>query len=195
MNREEWLSHLVDTIKADRTLGTWVRNYNSVNALASFPARPGRKPKVGDLVRDADGTDVLLVSPLISSSLEVAVVTYWLMVRRAYRLRDTRQCTTQRGSAALSMAGFNRPFDRCVPTERLLDAIGPLVETLVDAYGEYPSAEVNVATRPTQSTRLLKVMCDGNAFPHDDYILRMSQAQYDRGAPGCGVCSALMTLA
>lgn len=146
---------------------------------------------LGDIAMDADGTTVLLVSPLISESLEVALVTYWLQVRKRYGFTTRQSLKTRRAEDAMFRAGFVAPFDKCIPSERTIEAMATTVTDLVDAYGEYPSAPVNEAPAPTQTTRLLKVVCPAR---HIDgpYILRMSRSQVDRGAPYCGVCTTRM---
>jgi len=188
MTREEWLLLLQEYMRTDARLYHASRYGTTLKLLSSFPSRATRHVQVGDLVRDADGSTLGLVSPLLSSSLEVATVVYWLIVRRDY---VTGGLTSRRAADSLAGAGFNAPFTRCVPTEELIDRLASCVETVVANYGEYPAADVNLTTRPTQSTRLLKVMCNNI---HEPYIVRMSASQFDRGAPMCGVCRSYMYL-
>jgi hypothetical protein len=190
--REEWLRKIDQEMRADNRL-SWGRVYSAPYnpILPSFPARSTRTVLLGDLAQQEDGTTVLLVSPLISSSLEIALVLHWLRVRQRNYFHDARKLTTRHAADVMGMAGYVAPFKSCVPSEALIDRIDYVVNRVVDRIGEYPSEDVRLVTRATQTTRLLKVACT-NHF--DDYILRMSQKQYDRGAPRCGVCSALMSL-
>lgn len=194
MTREEWLAELVEELRRDRTFGQ--TGCMVVTVLPSFPARSARSVLLGDIAQqEGDRQPVLLVSPLIATSLEVALVTYWLLVRRYNALYDRNRLASERAGRLMGYAGFTFPFKQCVPTEHLIDRMGALVDRLVNRIGEYPSSEVALARRPTQGTRLLKVSCSGLEYGHDDYILRMSAAQYDRGAPHCGVCGSRMSLA
>jgi hypothetical protein len=191
--REEWLRLAADEIRNDPAM-YYVSAYSPVpTILPSFPGRSSRSVLLGDIAHTEEtGAPVLLVSPLISSSLEVTIVLYWLLVRRGQGMTDARQLTGRYNGQILEAAGFQAPFKQCVPTERLIDRVSAVVDRVVLAHGEYPSQDVRLAPRATQSTRLLKVACNGH---RDPYILRMSQKQFDRGAPACGVCNAAMILA
>lgn len=191
MTREEWLEILALAMQDDRNL-IYVSRYNTLpKVLSSFPSRSTRRVVLGDFARQTDGTRLALVSPLLSSSLEVACVVYWLLVRSNYYMWDARTLTNRGNSETLQNAGFNMPFNQCIPTERLLDTLEACVNAYVARVGEYPAADVNPEARRTQSTRLLKVVCHNI---HEPYILRMSASQFERGAPKCGVCGYDMTL-
>lgn len=193
MTREDWLAGMAAAmIRNDRIRG--VSRYAGVPVvLPSFPGRSTRSVLLGDIAQqEGNGAPVLLVSPLIATSLEVSIVLHWLLVRRTYGLYDTNRMTSIHNSEVMEMAGYVAPFKACVPSERLIDDITAVVNAYVNGAGEYPSQEVALVRRATQTTRLLKVVCSNHREP---YILRMSQKQYDRGAPQCGVCAAYMTLA
>lgn len=192
--REEWLRHMDDALQGARNLSHGrVYNYRTNPVLPSFPGRSTRSVLLGDIaIQESDQSHVLLVSPLISSSLEVAIVLYWLRVRQAYGFTDAQRLNSARAGRTMEWAGFNAPYRQCVPTEELIDRIAPVVESVVNTHEEYPSQDVALARRATQTTRLLKVVCP---LPHaGDYLLRMSQKQYDRGAPQCGICGQRMTV-
>ena len=192
MNREEWLSEAQNELRAS----TLTTPFNRITLLPSFPARPGRKVKVGELITDDDLNVIGLVSPLLADSLEVMTVAYWLLNRRRLGRMSDRSLTTNNGQNYMRMYGWTAPYTACLPSERLIDILAECTARLVRRIGEYPAAEVNLPTRRTQTTRLLKVECSGAAMhPHDPYILRMSQSQADRGLPHCGVCSITMSLA
>ena len=193
--REEWLIGCVGYVQRHRDFRSRhaLTGRRIPTLLSSFPAKARRKPTVGELVRDDEGNTLALVSPVLSSSLEVTVVAWWLTARYQQGLIDPRTLTTRRGSDRLTRAGFRAPFTSCVPTDDLVSSLESLVTNWVDSWGEYPAADVNLPTRATQTTRMLKYVCNGGGFnDHADYIVRISQSQVQRGRPGCGICGREM---
>ena len=188
--REQWLN-AVRVYAADAGL-RYTGTGPIVRMIPSFPARATRKVRLGSFVTDADGRHIGLVSPLLADNLEVATVAYWLQVRRQFSAYEDRDLTVRHVQRGLEHAGFIEPFTSCVPSEELLDRLSRVVQSVVAQYGDYPAAEVNLPTRPTQGTRLLKVACSNN---HDEYVVRMSRTQYERGRPQCGVCMCRMNIA
>lgn len=184
--REQWLN-AVRVYAADEGL-----RYTGpiMRMIPSFPARATRKVRLGSFVADAEGRRIGLVSPLLADNLEVATVAYWLQARRWFDAYEDRDLTTRFAQRGLETAGFIEPFTSCVPSEELLDRLARVVVKVVNNYGDYPAVEVNLPTRPTQGTRLLKVVC-----VRDEYVVRMSRTQYERGRPQCGVCCDFMSIA
>lgn len=186
MTREEWLTYLVPAIDAPSNL----------TLLPSFPRRNARRVVLGELVRDAQTQPVGLVNPTLADSVEVVVVALYL--RDRLRVNGTGERLTAHACRWLTMRGWqDAASGRIIPNDDLITAAEGHARRMTEAHGAYPHALVEIPRRATQSTRLLKVECTGgrSGRAHDPYILRMSAAQFERGAPGCGVCLDAMHLA
>lgn len=132
-----------------------------------------------------------LVSPALSESVEVVTVLDYLHARwrAAYwnAYNPTRPTAAERHR--LAHYGYEAPFSRIVPTTAALDRIQATTAHIVSLLGDYPHEPVAVAPYRPQGTRMLKAMCSGTEHdPHADYIVRISQAQADRGMPLCPIC-------
>lgn len=197
--REEWMSGAHTYMRCNaRSHMLTLYSYYTPDAsrwLPSFPSRSTRTVMVGDVAVQTDNTRLGLVSPLISSSLEVMCVVYWLAIRMDNRLEGKRSMATRRAETIMTRAGFSAPFTQCVPSERTITAMSAMMEAYVSTAGEYPAEYVELRPERTQGTRQRKVYCGNN---HDDglgqYIVRMSASQYERGAPDCGVCGNMMEM-
>lgn len=184
MNREEWLD------KFSRNCVSY-----PINMLPSFPRRNARKIVLGELVMDDNGRALGLVNPTLSDSVEVAIVALYLSDR--FRVNGVGARLTATACRWLTMKGWQDVASgKIIPSEDLIALAEEKVRWMEDAgFGAYPHALVPVQARRTQTTRLLKVACTGNTMrAHEEYIVRMSAAQFDRGAPMCGVCGSRMSL-
>lgn len=66
---------------------------------------------------------------------------------------------------------------------------------IISELGEYPHGAVSMATTTTQTTRMLKAVCEClGADPKNQYTVRLTQKWALKGMPICPLCDASMTL-
>lgn len=201
MNREEWLGMaartIVDAMLPAHSSADW---FQDASFSVGFPQRRTRRGRLmWDHAVTEEGRVHVFVSPLVDNSvLAMSVLLHAIVNIYNQQLPPVMRRRYRGVDATLHTLGFAAPYDRVVPTQRLLEKIGEVLEGVPD----YPHEAVAVATRQraTQPTRLLKLQCDGFLVEtlgdsrHEPYIIRISRAQYDRGKPGCGVCRMPMLL-
>lgn len=195
-DRETWLAAAWLHIATSDGL-----NPNTAREVVPLPSFPRTRVRTGTILGElapittgrAGRFRAALVSPALSQTPEVVTVLDYLHTR--WRATYWNAYNPTRPSAAerhrLEVYGYEAPFSRIVPGPRAWDRIHDLTARLVADLGNYPHEPVAVATHRPQTTRMLKASCQGSdARPHDDYIVRISQAQADRGLPICPVCWA-----
>lgn len=61
------------------------------------------------------------------------------------------------------------------------------LEKIADKLEEYPHSQIDVSTKPKQSTRLLKAWC-----PECGYTVRVTRKWLEIDAPTCSICEVIM---
>lgn len=181
-DREAWLTALA--LRAGRYLSASCTESDEepvVRLSCGFPATQGRRKVAAAQIlapqHSADDTAELLVSPVVDDAVQVARLVLPLLLC-AYT-GDYRQ------GNAWADAVRRAHLDR--------DTLPEWAYVLLEGLGAYPHAAVTLPPVATQSTRLLKAVCDGNG-EHAAFIVRLSARTFDMGAPLCGVCHAAMEL-
>lgn len=169
MNREQWLVGLASRMT----------NGESVAVLPSYPAQRARSGRVADIGRDEDGRTVLLVSPLLAESAEVAVVLAYLIDR--VRIVGTGRLTDRRAGFLRSRGWFVDGWT-VNPTDERARQVFDLVDDYVAEVGEYPAEAIQSGRRRQTGSRMRLVSCT----IHDDVRVRLSSSQIESGAPLCG---------
>jgi len=177
MTREEWLNQLVAELRP---------MFAAINAplpekirvTCGFPSSKARSLNraIGEhwsSVASDDGHDEILISPVISESMEAAAVLVHELAHAACPgaghkgefVRVIRALWLE-GKATATVAG-----------QVFRDNFGPIVE----AIGPYPHATLNVGrVRKVQSTRLIKSWC-----PTCGYTIRLTEKWASLGLPEC----------
>lgn len=179
MNREEWLDLLVAKLRPliDETGDFTVAEH--VRISTGFPSAGGlnRKKRVlgecWDAKVSADGSNQILVNPVLEDPLTVAAVTL-------HEMNHTATPGAKHKGAFVRLAkrlGFVKPWTGSVPGQELMERL----TAIVTGMPPYP----HVALVPTpeekkQGTRMLKLVC-----PECGYTARTTKKWIDATLPVC----------
>lgn len=205
LNREQWLTRafrLVVLHDMNPTSPTYRMLDDRLERVAVLPSFPNRTTRTGAVLHDrqttTDARTVLAVAPTLAENAEVVAVLDYM----ATRWRSETSYNPARPSswerARLAANGYGPRYDQVIPGPEALARITDTTAAVVEALGDYPAEAVSTAVRRPQTSRMLRLVCNGPArstgATHDPYILRMSQTQLDRGAPLCGICHARLAV-
>jgi hypothetical protein len=179
--REEWLVAAIDEVRPlfaakASPVATKVR------VTCGWPSNAKRSGAVGECWSDtasADKSMEILISPAISDP---------------YRVMDIlvhELCHTLSGAMNHGVA-FRKAADamHLVPSAGKAgykattggDAFKAAFSSIIDGLGDYPHAQLSMATRKTQTTRMLKACC-----PDCGYTVRLTHKWAAMGLPSCPV--------
>lgn len=192
LNREDWLNKLAAKIQP------WL---DEINQAVVFPfritcgwpssgglsTRPNRT--IGQCWATETSTDdhaEIFISPVLDDPVEVAATVAHELLH-ASGLKGHRR----NFAAAAGRIGLEGPATGTVAG----DAFKQRIHGVLEALGPYPHARIDYTkdTKKTQTTRLLKVTCLTCEEDGEPYLVRMSQATLDRGAPWCPIHQEPMT--
>ncbi len=188
INREEWLTWCVALVK--RLLDAPIKD--DIRITCGWPSKGAlAKRRVNGECWSpdvsADGTTEIFISPLLDNGLEVAAVV-------AHELLHATGLKGHRANfaKAAQRLGLDGPATSTIPGEVFEQRITSILEIL----GPYPHARIDPkqTERKKQTTRLLKVSCASCENEDDPYIVRMSAATLERGAPICPIHNEGMRL-
>ena len=175
MNREQWLQQFA----AD------VLRVPGVTVLPSCPAARARGGRVCELATDEQGGTVLLVSPTLADSLEVAVVVAYLVDR----LRATGPAGRLGARAArqLGAAGWRVNGWVVDPSDARAEVLASQVETFTVLHGDYPAAPVAQSARRSHArSGVLTLTC----MTHSQVRAQQTRRQFADHPVNCGHCDA-----
>lgn len=209
-SRDTWLTYARDGLFRDDNplrdmfMREWVSGASpAMPAIReSFPRtarRAGSTPLLVEVVRDNERRPNILVSPVVSTGQEASLLVAYGMIRYLATPNSSTwpaNRLTRAETRLLGGAGFSAPFQKVIPTDLTVGIVTGMVEYAERQWGEgYPDTGVHFDLRaqatmaPRQTTRMLRAFCDDE---HDEYILRISRSQAERGRPMCGVCGETM---
>ena len=168
-SREDWLTALVDVYR-DALQQSGIVIPARIRVSCGFPStfrRSGTLYECWTETASTDGTFEVLISPTVDQPMIVAHLLLQALVRGA------PGCMSGKGStydAAINAACAASP-------ESFAAAWGEAVATL----GAYPHAALLVSGRKTQTTRMLKAVCDAGC----GYTIRLSGKWAAKGMPIC----------
>jgi hypothetical protein len=180
LNREQWLNQLA--AKARPSITRWLEaGGDEESALRiSCGYAPNRRTSTAAVLippmASEDFTAEAFISPALSDKHEVAAALLPLLV--AAYAGDWRKGATYRNG--LNACGLNAA------------TLPRWAAEAVASMPAYPHASVDLEAMPKQTTRLIKVACYGdlmNGEAHAAYIVRLSRATLELGAPICPICS------
>jgi len=177
MNREEWLESAVAEVRPVFTVfGSPLPK--QIRVTCGFPSRNARSRlrSVGEHwspKASSDGTHEILISPVLSASLDVLGTLVHELCHAATD-GDGHGAKFTRLARKMSLEGK--------PTETTAgDKFKTAFADLLDGLGMYPHAKLNVGfDKKTQSTRMHKASCQ-----HCGYTIRLSQKWANVGIPDC----------
>lgn len=186
MNREAWLQSLALRLSDDFTqVGQVVPAKLAIGV--GFPSSGGTsrlRQRIGECWNgDAcdDGTFQIFISPVISDSVRAGDVLVHEMCH-AVLPKGTKH--NRRFSALAKDMGLDGKPTATFAGPRLVTRLNALIAE----FGPYPHSKLALSPRmPRQTTRLLKVLCDGCG-----YTVRVTRQWLDKGAPICPTCGVEM---
>lgn len=155
----------------------------NLRVACGFPSTFRRSGALGETFQakdSADGATEILISPTLSKPAEVLAV----LIRQL--MQTVAHGNAGHLSACCAAAGIIPGKPNTVPA--LLIAAQSAVDSIAQALGEYPHAELSLADRPKAPTRLLKGLC-----PSCGYTIRLSAKWAKQGMPTCP-CGDLLNL-
>jgi hypothetical protein len=203
--REEWMDSLVEKMRG--TFEEAGRALPEVKCSAGFPPRGGLAPKTrtrGCCMFGPDGSAHVFVSPLEDLPGDVFGIMLHELVHAACGPRKPGEKSGHgKDFKALGLkVGLEGKPKVMWPKDEVVQWF--MDKTLAEL-GWYPHKrlEPDIKEKP-QSTRMLKVQCNGTRqradgqletrLAHDDYTLRGSKSQLERGVPLCPICGQDMTV-
>lgn len=196
MTREDWLLQVIDKLRpiyeaSEVPIPEKIRvstGWPSRNALGTKSRRLG---ECWAVEASEDAVNQIFISPLLATGKEAV-----------------RTLAHELVHAALPFgAGHKKPFVAACKKVGITDGPpksaepGPELQEKLDAIlatmESYPHAALVPKSKDkTQSTRMLKIWCIGDADEspelHEEYVLRGSRKVIDKGLPSCPICKQEM---
>ena len=176
--REQWLAAALEAMKPVAATLTGQNMADRIRIGVGFPSTYRRSGTLAECWPDVDSGDAhaeVIISPTIADPVEV----FARLLGQALR--------TLPGAMSIASVSYREAFDAVHLTvgadkNAILysDAFYDQWESLIAALGDYPHAELSVAVRKTQSTRMLKLQC-----PQCGYIIRTTGKWVAQGIPVC----------
>lgn len=179
--RHEWLEdagHYAAKLLRDRTD---LEVPKAVRVSVGWPGL-GRKA-IGScwhLKASGDGHREIFISPVLEDGVQIVATLIHEMIHAS--LPDDAKHGKLFGKPARAV-GLEGKLTATYAGEELEGLIKAWVETR----GQYPAKGLlkSLGAEKKQTTRMLKVSC---CREHEEYVVRMSRAQFERAAPICGIC-------
>jgi hypothetical protein len=177
--REEWLGGFVDELRPVFT-GAGFPLPDRIRVTCGFPSKNGRSDKARRIGEhwspkaSEDQTHEISVSPVIDDPFEAAAVLAHELCHAATD-GDGHQGRFPKAARALSLEG--KPT-ATVGGKEFRETFG----ALIDGLGAYPHARLNVNSKKTQGTRMIKASC-----PTCGYVVRLTGKWAALGLPICPV--------
>lgn len=183
MTREEWLLSAVNLLREDfnNTIPEKIR------VTCGWPSRGGRAEKkqvLGEVWPpkcSEDGHTEVFIAPTIGDGIKALDTLVHELVHAAVGCDVGHKGEFRTLAKALGLEG---KMTSTSAGETLLIRLQAIEKEL----GTYPHAKLTPINKKTQSTRMLKVICDSCG-----YLLRTSRKWADLGVPTC-VCGSTMSL-
>jgi hypothetical protein len=171
-DREAWLTSLASLIQDD-VLGRQGIQLDRYRVCLGFPPN-SRKALARTLDRgqSKDGHAEIFISPEFGPQDAIKIAVH-LTHEMLHATLDMPQAHAAPFSMYARLIGFERPYHKPIPSDRLSQQLANLVQSV----GPLPHASITLP--PSQPTRLLKITCSN----HCGMVLRASSKQTKRFAP------------
>jgi len=151
-----------------------------VRVTCGFPSNARRSGAVGECWADtasADRSMEISVSPVVSDPMRVAdILVHELCHTVAGAMNHGRAFQKAADAMHLVPAAGKTAYKATTGGDAFKAAFGAIIEGL----GDYPHAQLSMATRKTQATRMLKAVC-----PSCGYTIRTTAKWAAMGMPTC----------
>lgn len=185
LNREAWLHVVADKLAPDfLSVG---KPFPKLAISCGFPSKgatSSKQQRIGECWNGAackDGTFQIFISPFISDGVRAADILVHELCHAVLPLGTKHNKTF--ANLAMSMGLEGKPTATVAGK-----ALAERLNALVALVGPYPQSPlVHLGQSKTQSTRLLKVACEGCG-----YTVRVTDKWLKVGAPICPTCGVEM---
>lgn len=185
--REEWLTAAIAEVRPLFQVEGFAVS-DRIRVACGFPSLHSRSGALGEChasTASADQHYELLISPVLATPRDVLAV---LIHELAHTLPGCLNHGQRFGAAcsAMGLAFGSKGWKNTAPGH----AFDAMYSNILDGLGPYPHAELAVANRKTQTTRMLKASCGCCG-----YTVRLTQKWADQGLPICPVDGSTLALA
>lgn len=182
INREDWLERAANMLRTDFREYGYILPY-AIRFACSWPSKGKRAKTIGEHwgpKNSGDGTHEIMISMRQDDPLRVLGILVHELCHAAIwptrgHGRDFKDC-----AIAAGLCGKMRA------TKETAELIQRL-EEIVSEIGPYPHAEVRLANKPTQTTRMFKCQCQ-----ECNYTVRVSRKWFLQATPRCPLCKSHM---
>ena len=196
MNREEWLSTLIEKLRPlYEAVGVPIPE--KIRVSCGFPSRNalgGKSRRMAEcwmIESTEDAINQIFVTPLISEGAKVAGILAHELVHSALPTGTGHKGAFIKSCKKIGLTDGSPKT--AMPGPELQETLDKLLAELPP----YPNGAITPKSADKkQTTRLLKLECigdgEGSAELHEPYILRGSKKVIDRGLPICPICEQTM---
>lgn len=186
-NREQWLATLTAIMRHSLFANAGATIPDNVKASCSFPSRSAtarKKRRIGecwDASRSATNHFEIFISPVLAETLDAAETLAHELVHATVGLKAKHGAKFKKLALAIGLEG---KMTATTPGPAFKEWLAPVIADI----GPYPHGALDVTQgEKKQTTRLLKVSCPHCAAEGEPYIVRMSSAALEIGAPICPI--------
>lgn len=176
--RESWLDHAISSLRQSFAAHgvTLPARIRVACGLPSTFSRSGTLAECWADTDSADQTHEIMISPTLADPAQVLAQLVGALAHAAPGAMSHTSNAFIELAANLGLCPVGENWRQVQGAEDFAQAYGPAL----DALGTYPHAALNVGTKKTQTTRMLKAVC-----PTCGYTFRVSQKWADKGMPTC----------
>lgn len=176
--REDWLTAAIATLRHAFD-GHGVTLPGRIRVTCGLPSTFSRSGTLAECWADTDSADQtheIMISPTLADPAQVLAQLVGALAHAAPGAMSHTSNAFIELAANLGLCPVGENWRQVQGAEDFAQTYGPTL----DALGTYPHAALNVGTKKTQTTRMLKAVC-----PTCGYTFRVSQKWADKGMPTC----------
>lgn len=195
MVREEWLRKAVELLDADLFKG----GLDLLNTNYQIACGWTRRNKVSEVIFPYDGADVQLddffpntihVSVTCKDPKEMLVNLAYSCIQCFYGIRSV---TNKKFKTLAESFYFDAPYNKCNPSQYLMEIIDNVYQKMVVRYGEFPGKPIVIRKKEKEKGQknTVKILCTNCGYEFK--TTRKMFEKHDRKLPTC-VCGHQMML-
>lgn len=194
MVREEWLRKAVELLDSD----LFKSGLDTLNVPYQISCGPTRGQKVAEVVFPYDGVDVQIdelfpntihVSEACKDPKEMLANLAYVCIQCFYGIRSV---SNKKFKTLAESFYFDAPYNKCNPSNYLMEIIDNVYQKMVVRYGEFPGKPVIMHKREKKGTKnILKIFCDQCGY--EVKTTKKMFEKHDQKLPIC-VCGNKMAL-
>jgi hypothetical protein len=176
--REDWLTAAITSLRPVFS-GHGINLPSRIRATCGLPSTFTRSGTLAECWADTDSADQtheIMVSPTLADPAQVLAQLVGALAHAAPGAMSHTSNAYVEAAANLGLCPAGDNWRMVQGAEDFAQAYAGVLSSL----GAYPHAPLNVGTKKTQSTRMLKAIC-----PTCGYTVRLSQKWADKGLPTC----------